>query len=208
MGARMSIELYAAFVVATAILILIPGPNVALIVANSMAHGARYGLMTVAGTSCAMVLQLAVTVLGLGGLLVLVAGWFDWVRWLGVAYLVYLGIAAWCAPAVDLSATRAQAGSMRSMFARGFLVSLTNPKTLLFYSALLPQFVGPGAGQTAQLMLLAVTFLAIAAVLDSGWALLAARVRGMLGVSGRLLNRITGGVFLSGAIGLALARKP
>jgi threonine/homoserine/homoserine lactone efflux protein len=204
----MSFELYAAFVFATVVLILIPGPNVALIVANSMTHGARYGLMTVAGTSCAMVLQLAATVLGLGGLLALLAGWFEWVRWLGVAYLVYLGIAAWRGPAADLAATRAQAGSMRAMFMRGFVVSLTNPKTLLFYSAFLPQFVSPGADKTFQLMLLAASFLLIATMLDSGWALLADKSRGVLGVSGRLLNRITGGMFLSGAVGLALARKP
>jgi threonine/homoserine/homoserine lactone efflux protein len=204
----MPFELYAAFVGATVILILIPGPNVALIVANSIALGPRYGLMTVAGTSAAMVLQLGVTVLGLGGLLALMAGWFEWVRWLGVAYLAYLGIQAWRAPAADFGATKAQPGSLRDMFLRGFIVSLTNPKTLLFYSAFLPQFVDGGADRTVQLVLLAVTFLAIAVALDSGWALLASRLRAVLGLGGRLLNRITGGLLLTGAIGLALARKP
>lgn len=204
----MSLELSAAFVGATVILILIPGPNVALIVANSIARGPCYGLMTVAGTSTAMVLQLGVTVLGLGGLLAMLAGWFEWVRWLGVAYLVYLGIEAWRAPAADLDATRAQRGSLRDMFVRGFIVSLTNPKTLLFYSAFLPQFIDGGADRTGQLVLLAVTFLAIAAALDSCWALLASRMRGLLGVGGRLVNRLTGSLLLTGAIGLALARKP
>lgn len=204
----MALELYAAFVGATVVLILIPGPNVALIVANSMTHGIRYGLVTVAGTSTAMVLQLSATVLGLGGLLALLAGWFEWVRWLGVAYLVYLGIQAWRAPAADLGATTALSGSLREMFLRGFVVSLTNPKTLLFYSAFLPQFVVPAADPTAQLTLLAITFLAIAAGLDSVWALAASRARMVLSVSGRLLNRVTGGIFLTGAVGLALARKP
>lgn len=204
----MALELYAAFVGATVVLILIPGPNVALIVANSMTHGTRYGLVTVAGTSTAMVLQLSATVLGLGGLLALLAGWFEWMRWLGVAYLVYLGVQAWRAPAADLGAARAQSGSLREMFLRGFVVSLTNPKTLLFYSAFLPQFVVPAVDPTAQLTLLAVTFLAIAAVLDSVWALAASRARVVLGVSGRLLNRVTGGILLTGAVGLALARKP
>jgi threonine/homoserine/homoserine lactone efflux protein len=204
----MALELYAAFVGTTVILILIPGPNVALIVANSMGHGPRHGLMTVAGTSTAMVLQLAATVAGLGGLLAVLSGWFEWVRWLGVGYLVYLGVQAWRAPVADLAATRAQPGSLRAMFARGFLVSLTNPKTLLFYSAFLPQFVSPGADPTGQLAVLAVTFVGVAATLDSGWALLASRVRAVLGGGGRLLNRFTGGLFLTGALGLALARKP
>ena len=204
----MTFELYAGFIAASVLLILMPGPNVALIVANSLAHGTRYGLVTVAGTSCAMVLQLAVAVLGLGGLLALAAGWLEWVRWLGVAYLIYLGVSAWSAPATDLPGVRAQGRSMRTMFMRGFLVSLTNPKTLLFYSAFLPQFVSPGADQASQLAVLAVTFLAIAAVLDSGWAQLAARSRGLLSLSGRMLNRTTGGVFITGAVGLALARRP
>jgi len=204
----MPLELYAAFILATVILIAIPGPNVALIVANSMAHGPRYGLMTVAGTSAAMVLQLGATVLGLGGFLALLADWFEWVRWLGVAYLVYLGICAWRAPAAKLGATRAQARSLSGMFVRGFAVSLTNPKTLLFYSAFLPQFVSTGADRTAQLAVLAVTFLVIAAALDSVWALLASRARALLGIGGRLLSRITGGVLLTGAVGLALARRP
>lgn len=204
----MSLELYAAFVLASVVLIMIPGPNVALIVANSIAHGARYGLVTVAGTSAAMVLQLGATVAGLTGILAVLADWFEWVRWLGVAYLVYLGIAAWRAPAADLGAMGAEARSARAMFVRGFVVSLTNPKTLLFYSAFLPQFVGVGADRGAQMLLLAATFLMLAIVLDSVWAAVGSRARTLLGWSGTIVNRITGGVLLTGALGLALARKP
>lgn len=203
----MSLELYGAFVIATAVLMLIPGPNVALIVANSVSRGLRHGLMTVAGTSSAMVLQLALTVLGLAGLLALLSGWFEWLRWLGVAYLVYLGIKAWRAPATDLNATSASGKPMWELFVQGFFVSLTNPKTLLFYAAFLPQFVSPGHAETPQLLLLAVTFLVVAVVIDSGWALLAHRARYVFGVSGRLLNRLTGGLLLSAAAGLALARR-
>jgi threonine/homoserine/homoserine lactone efflux protein len=204
----MSIELYLAFVAATVVLILIPGPNVALIVANSVAHGARHGLVTVAGTSAAMVIQLSLTILGLSGFLALMASWFEWLRWLGVAYLLYLGIAALTAPSTDLTTVKPTQSAPARMFLRGFLVSLTNPKTLLFYSAFLPQFVSPGADTTTQLMILAATFLAIAVVLDGAWALLASRARRFLSLNGRLRNRITGAFFLSAAAGLALARKP
>jgi len=200
-------QLYAAFIGATVVLILIPGPNVALIVANSLAHGSRYGLTTVAGTSSAMVVQLALTVLGMTTLLGALANGFEALRWVGVAYLVYLGIRAWRAPAVDLTKVRPEARSLRAIYLRGFLVSLTNPKTLLFYGAFLPQFVTPGASPTGQLALLSGTFLVVAVVLDGAWALLAAQFGTALAVNGRLRNRLTGALLLGAGVGLALARK-
>lgn len=203
----MTVELYLAFIAATAVLILIPGPNVALIVANSVAHGTRFGLLTVAGTSSAMVVQLALTVLGMSALLGVLSGWFDWLRWIGVAYLVVLGVRAWRAPAVDLSVAPPQARSARGIYLRGFLISLSNPKTLLFYGAFLPQFVAPGADLTTQLLLLSATFLAIAVVLDGMWAVLAGRFRRALAMNGRLRNRLTGGLLIGAGAGLALVRR-
>jgi threonine/homoserine/homoserine lactone efflux protein len=204
----MSLDLYLGFVLACVVLIVIPGPNVALIVANSVAHGARFGLLTVAGTSSAVVVQLALTVLGANVVLNFLAASFDWLRWLGVAYLVWLGIAAWRAPAVDLGQVGPQARSARLIFARGLLVGLTNPKTLLFYGAFLPQFITPGPTAADQLLLLAVTFLVVAVVLDSAWALLAGRLRALLVTHVRLRNRLTGGLLMGAGVGLALARRP
>ena len=134
-------ELYLTFVAATCILILIPGPNVALIVANSVAYGTRFGLLTVAGTSSAMVVQLGLTALGMTTVLGVLADWFEWIRWVGVAYLLYLGIRQWRAAPVDLTRTRPQPRSFRSIALRGFVISLTNPKTLQFYGAFFPQFL-------------------------------------------------------------------
>src|ERR1700740_378395 len=88
-------HLYFAFIAAVTILILIPGPNVALIVANSVAYGPRYGLLTVAGTSSAMVVQLVLTALGMTTVLGVLANWFEWIRWLGVAYLLFIGVKQW-----------------------------------------------------------------------------------------------------------------
>jgi threonine/homoserine/homoserine lactone efflux protein len=201
------LDLYLAFCAATAVLMIIPGPNVALIVANSVAHGTRFGLLTVAATSTAVVIHLALTVLGATALLNFLAASFDWLRWLGVAYLVWLGVAAWRAPATDLEQTRPQARSARVIFMRGFLVGLTNPKTLLFYGAFFPQFVRPGPDAAAQLLLLAVTFLAIAIVMDGTWAILAGRLRALLTLHARLRNRITGGLLVGAGVGLAMARR-
>ena len=97
--------------------------------------------------------------------------------------------------------------SLRAIYLRGFLVSLTNPKTLLFYGAFLPQFVTPGADLAGQLALLCATFLAVAVTLDGAWALLAARFGRALAVNGRLRNRLTGALLLGAGVGLALARK-
>jgi homoserine/homoserine lactone efflux protein len=203
-----ALDLYLAFVLACVVLIVIPGPNVALIVANSVAHGARFGLLTVAGTSSAVVVQLSLTVLGASAVLNFLAASFDWLRWLGVVYLVWLGIAAWRAPAVDLAQVRPQARSAQRILVRGFLVGLTNPKTLLFYGAFLPQFITPGPTAPDQLLLLAVTFLVVAVILDSGWALLAGRLRVLLMAHVRLRNRLTGGLLVGAGVGLALARRP
>jgi homoserine/homoserine lactone efflux protein len=202
-----SLQLYAAFIAATVVLILIPGPNVALIVANSVAYGSWYGLLAVAGTSSAMVIQLALTVLGMTTLLAALADGFEALRWIGVAYLVYLGLKAWRGPAVDLTKVRPEPRSLRAIYLRGFLVSLTNPKTLLFYGAFLPQFVTPGASLTGQLAALSGTFLVIAVVLDGAWALLAGRFRTALAVNAKFRNRLTGALLLGAGVGLAFARK-
>jgi homoserine/homoserine lactone efflux protein len=203
----MHLSLYLGFVLASTILMLIPGPNVSLIVANSIAYGTRYGLLTVAGTSSAIVLQLALTTLGLAATLDVLAGWFEWIRWIGVAYLLYIGIRQWIAAPVDLTRTRPQPRSFRTIAMRGFLISLTNPKTLLFYSAFFPQFLSPDAPIAPQVAVLSLTFLGIAAGLDSAWALLAGRLRGVLAIRGRLRNRLSGGFLIGAGVGLALARR-
>ncbi len=141
----MPIGLSLAFVAATAVLVVIPGPNVALVVANSVAYGRRFGLVTAAGTTSAALLpQLAFITLGMTGSLILAGRFFDWVRWAGVAYLAYLGVTAWRAPVLDLTQVVPEPRSARAIFARGVLVSLTNPKSLLCHGAFFPQFITPG----------------------------------------------------------------
>lgn len=203
----MSLDLYLGFVLATAVLAMIPGPNMSLIVANSIAYGTRYGLLTLAGSAAAIVLQLSVTVLGLSAVLGVLADWFNWIRWIGVAYLLYLGARQWSARPVELSRTPPQPRSVRRIALRGFLVSLTNPKTLLFYSAFFPQFIAPDAPARPQLILLACSCLFILVALDSCWAVLAGRMRGLLAMRGRLRNRVSGGCLMGAALGLAMAHR-
>jgi homoserine/homoserine lactone efflux protein len=200
-------HLYLAFVAAVTILMLIPGPNVALIVANSVTYGYRYGFLTVAGTSSAMVVQLTLTMLGMTELLGSLGGWFEWIRWIGVAYLVYLGITQWRAPPLDLTEVAPEPKSARRMYTRALLVSLTNPKTLFFYGAFFPQFVATGRDMGAQVTILSATFLSLAVLVDGCWALVAGRARRLLSIHGRLRNRISGGLLIGAGVGLAFARK-
>jgi threonine/homoserine/homoserine lactone efflux protein len=199
--------LFFAFVAAAVLLMLTPGPNVALIVGNSVAHGPRYGLLTVAGTSSAMIAQLGLTALGMTELLGTLGVWFEWIRWAGVAYLVYLGIAQWRAPMIDLAGTPPKAKSVREIYGRALFVSLTNPKTLLFFGAFFPQFVDPAKAIEPQIALLSATFLALVCVVDTSWALAAGRARAMLSSCGRLRNRISGALLIGAGLGLAFARN-
>lgn len=197
--------LYLTFILASVVLILVPGPNVAIIVANSLAHGTRHGLMTVAGTSSAMVPQLALTVLGMTSLMAVLSEWFDWLRWIGVGYLVFLGLRAWMTSPNGGDDAQPEPPSSRAHFWQGLLISATNPKTLLFYAAFFPQFIDPAATALPQLVTMAVTFLVVATVLDGGYAILAGRVRPLLaGPRSALIRQRVSGTFLLGA-GLALA---
>ncbi len=200
-------SLFLAFAAAVTLLMLFPGPNVSLIVANSIAYGPRFGFLTIAGTASAMVLQLGLTALGMTELMGTMGLWFEWLRWFGVAYLIYLGIMQWRAPAVDLTLTQPEPKSVRSIYLRGLMVSLTNPKTLLFYSAFFPQFISVDRAIGPQFVLLSITCLVLAVVVDGGWALIAARARGLLGSRGRLRNRLSGGFMVGAGVALAFARN-
>jgi homoserine/homoserine lactone efflux protein len=202
----LSPSLYAGFVAATVLLMLVPGPNVALIVANSLVFGARVGLVTVFGTIVGMIVQLSVAALGVTALFGALAEGFNTLRWLGVVYLLWLGVRDWRTPAGDLS--RIAPVSPRRIFTRGFLVSLTNPKPLVFYAAFLPQFLVADAPLGRQMAILSVTFVAIGFVVDSGWAFAGARARGLVARFVRARNRLTGAILVGAgaALGLALAR--
>ena len=205
----MTIELYLAFVAATTLLIIFPGPAVALIVATSLSHGSRAALITVAGSSSAIAILLVVTALGMTSLMLLLSQWFEVLRWAGVAYLFYLGLQAWRSKPEALAGRATKRHSANRLYLRGFVVNATNPKTLFFYAAFFPQFVDPAAPIGPQLTLLCLTFLVIATLLDSGYALLAARLGGLLKSerAQRLRNRVTGGLLICAGLGLALARR-
>ena len=201
------LHLYFGFILANAILLLIPGPNVALITANSVAYGTRYGLLTVAGTTTGAAAQLALAVIGMSAALAAVSQLLTIVHWGGIAYLVFLGWRQFRAPPIDLTRIQAEPKSGRLIYSRAVLVAISNPKTLIFFGVLLPQFISPRLPAGPQLAILAVTLLAMAILLDGGWAVAAGRARLLLARHGRLRNRLSGGLLMTAGIGLAIAQR-
>ncbi len=190
-----------ALVVATSILVIIPGPNVALIVANSLRHGFRVGVFTVFGTTVGVGLQLALVVGGMAAVVEVAADALVWIRWAGVAYLIWLGIRTWREPTANLEEIKAAP----SMFLRGCMLAAVNPKTFLFNAAFLPQFANDGT--VSQFVLVASVFLGVLFLGDVGWALFASSARKLLARYAHLRNRLTGGFLTAAGIGLALSRR-
>lgn len=195
----------AALAFATIVLVMIPGPNVALIVANSLRHGLRSGLATAFGTTTGLAVQLLVVIAGMAALIGVAAAALTWIRWLGVIYLFYLGIKTWTEPADSLDDV--QALSSQRAFWRGAGFAVINPKTLLFNAAFLPQFVGTGSNASVELFIVSATFLSVVVVGDAAWALFAASARPWLTRFGSIRNKITSGFLLTAGLGLALSRR-
>lgn len=203
-------ELFAAYLFATAVLILMPGPIVTLVIANSLAYGQRVGLATVAGASSGNALLVAAGALGLTTLLALAAGLFEVLRWAGVAYLVYLGIRQWrAALAAGTEGEAAPMKSSKGVFGQGVLVAITNPKTIFFYAAFFPQFIDPALAVGPQLLAMSIAFVIIATTLDGLYALLASRARGLFASAraNKVRHGITGTLLIGTGVGLALARR-
>jgi threonine/homoserine/homoserine lactone efflux protein len=192
-----------ALIVATAVLVVIPGPNVALIVANSLRYGFRMGVVTVLGTTAGLALQLALVVIGMAAVIELAAETLSWIRWAGVAYLVALGIRTWREPADDLTSVE----PAPAVFWRGCLLAAINPKTLLFNAAFIPQFVANGSASVAHVVLVATAFLIVVFLGDVLWAAFANSARRVLGRYSTWRNRLTGAFLTAAGIGLALARR-
>ena len=202
----MTLQLYLLFVLASALLVATPGPNVALVVGTSLRYGARSGLTTVAGVNVGLVLQLSAVAAGLSWIVDLFARHFDVIRYIGAAYLALLGLQQLFAKAKPAASAAPELRADRA-FARGFAVAFANPKTLIFHAAFLPQFLGP-ASSRSDLWLLAATFAVIGATGDGLYALFAARARAAVTERARrIADRAAGGILLGGAAVLLAARR-
>ena len=205
----MSVDHWLAFVAASVVLLLIPGPTILTVISYSIAHGRRANLPLVAAVALGDSTALVVSLLGLGALLATSAFWFTVVKWVGGLYLVYLGIkllrAGVSAPEL---AARAAPQSRWRLFANTYLVTALNPKGIVFFVAFLPQFINPAASVAPQLWVLASTFVVLATLNATLYAMFAASAGRVL-ASPRAQRRFNlgGGLLLSAAGVWALFAK-
>jgi homoserine/homoserine lactone efflux protein len=202
----MSSHLYAAYVLACLLATLIPGPTVTLIVANGLRHGTQRALLNVIGGQIGLGLMLLTVLVGLASLIQEIGWMFDWLRLAGAAYLIWIGWKLLRAP-VDAAPASDVARPRGGFVLQGLLVMLANPKGLLFFGAFLPQFIDSHGDFRHQALLLGLTAMAMGAMTDSIYAVLAGRAQNLLSRRRRLLINRTGGVCLiGGGIWLAFAR--
>ena len=203
----MSLQLYLTYVGACIVLALLPGPVVTLVIANGLRHGTRAALLNIAGAQLGLGLVIALVAAGLTTLMATLGYWFDWVRLIGAAYLVWLGIALIRAPIEGVGSDAPPPPPRGGFFLQGLVVLLSNPKVMVFFGAFIPQFVDMQKDHVPQVALLGVTFMATVAVTDAIYALLAGRARTLFSARRtRLLSRISGGFMIGGGVWLALSR--
>src|SRR5206468_838297 len=178
----MPIELWLAFVAASAILLVIPGPTILTVISYSLAHRRRANVPLVAAVALGDSTALVVSLLGLGALLAASAFWFTIVKWIGGSYLLFLGIRLLRAgfASTELATPLAASGSRWRLFANTYLVTALNPKGIVFFVAFLPQFISPNASVAGQLWILAVTFVVMATINATLYAVFAASARRIL----------------------------
>lgn len=203
----MSIETYTAYVLVCLVATVIPGPTNMLIVANGIRHGVRAGLMNVAGTLLSLTVMIAIAGIGLTSLIELAGHWFSWVKLAGAAYLCWLGWKMFRSAGAASNDPAGLAAPRRGFFMQGFLVSMGNPKQLLFFGALLPQFVDPAANHIAQIAILGATALLFSAISDGSYALASGNVGKRLTPRRmRQIARIGGSFLIGGGLWVAFSR--
>jgi threonine/homoserine/homoserine lactone efflux protein len=204
----MTFESWAAFTAASAVLLIIPGPTVLLVVSYALGQGWRTVLPMTVGVALGDFTAMTLSMLGLGALLAASATLFTILKWVGAAYLVYLGIRLWRAGGTLNAAPRTDAVSAARMLGHAWLVTALNPKSITFFVAFLPAFLDPQADFLTQMVVFETTFLVLAFANAFGYALVAARARGFVANPRAIgiVNKVGGGLLIgAGAATVTLA---
>jgi homoserine/homoserine lactone efflux protein len=206
----MELSVWVTYFITTIVLSLSPGPGVFSSISSGLNHGFRLGLWNGVGMQVANLLMVVVVALGLGTILIASETLFTAVKWLGVAYLIYLGIVTWRAvPRAFEEDKDDKAQTVREVFMRGFWVNATNPKGIIFFAAILPQFIDMARPQLQQYAILAATTFAVDIVIMMGYTALAAKVLRVMREPRHLrwVNRGIGGAFVAAGLALASFRR-
>jgi len=203
----MTLSTLLVFAFACFVIIIVPGPTVTVIIANSLRGGARAGLLNVLGTQAGLVPMILIVALGLETVVSVMADWFFWVKLAGAAYLIWLGFNL-----IRSDGKLADPSDVKTprigYFWQGFLVIWSNPKALLFFGAFLPQFIDPAGSAFWQSLLYGFIFMAVATIFDSLYALLAGKAGSALTRHRvRLVERISGSMLIAGGIWMSLLKR-
>jgi homoserine/homoserine lactone efflux protein len=205
-----TLELYAAYLVATTVVLILPGPTIMLVVSYALSEGRRSAWPTVIGVAGGDLVAMSCSLAGLGALLSTSATAFTALKWAGAAYLVYLGIRMWRSEIrVGEAAASIRPRAALPIIGHALVVTALNPKGILFFIAFLPQFVSPAAPIAPQLLLLGGTFLVLAIVNATLYALLAGSVRDAVRRPGvmKVAQRLGGSVLIGAGIMTATLRR-
>ncbi len=199
----MELDTWLVYYLAVIGLSLSPGPNGLLALTHGAMHGRRKALYTIIGGALGFIAVIALSMFGIGALLKSSLAWLTVMKWVGGAYLVWLGIQVWRSPpiGVDVQGLAAPRAGW-SMFQQGALSAMTNPKAVLFFAAFLPQFIDPSRSLMVQFCIMAGTFAAVEIATEVFIASMAHRISPWLRRVGQRFNQACGGVFI--AIGAAL----
>jgi len=205
----MDLSVWLTYFLAAIVLSLTPGPGVFSSIRSGLHHGVKLGTWNAVGMQVANMIHVVIVAVGLGTLLLASETLFTVIKWLGVAYLVYLGVVTWRSEPQGFHDEPDARATVREVFTHGFLVNLTNPKGIIFFVAVLPQFIDVTRPQAFQYAVLAVTTFAVDLVIMVGYTALAARVLRVMKDPERLrwVNRGLGGLFVATGIALATFRR-
>ena len=197
----MSIEIWLAFIAASIVLLIIPGPTILTVISYSLSHGRQANIPLIAAVALADSTAMTMSLLGLGTILAASAFWFGVIKWIGGLYLIYLGIKLLLADVSsrDVTALR-QSGPRWKLFVNTYLVTALNPKGIIFFAAFLPQFINTNVKVAPQLWILAFTFVALSIINATLYVMFAGSARRLL-LSSRVQRRfnLAGGSMLSAA---------
>lgn len=203
----MGLETLLAFIAAAFVVISIPGPTILLVMGYAVSSGLRIALLSIAGVCLGDLAAMVVTFAGLGAVLAASSELFQVVKWVGAAYLVYLGVQLWRAP-VSAERPEMERDATR-VIRRAFTVNVLHPKGLAFYAAFLPQFISPAAPALPQMLVLSLTFAAVAVSVLTAYALAAARLRALLlrPRTQRMVNRSGAGCLIGAGLYTAALQR-
>lgn len=201
--------LYPVFLLVAAATVLSPGPGVVMTVTNALRHGFRGTFGGILGISAGALAVATLSATGLGVLLAASATAFTVLKYIGAAYLIYLGVRLWKAPPCRFEPAAAEPAGLGRGFLEGISLQLTNPKAIFFFLSVFPQFVDHSRPGGRQFVLLVLTYSALVVLIHSGYALTAERARGWLTSErgGKALNRLGGATFMCFGAAMASARR-